>query len=359
MLEIDFRKSIVDAGANTRVDNALNFAEEIERLGYGGLWHGHFIVREVAGLDTLGVLTAVAARTKRIMLGTAILQAPLYHPVDLARRLVTIDQISGGRLILGVGLGASEREYDNLGIPFKQRGSRLDESLDLLKRLWTEDNTSYEGRYFKVKDLVVLPKPIQQPHPKIVVGGVWHGGIVGRAELGSTQEWSERSISRVARYGDGWITMSTIPVARAADILAEGVERIKDRARELGRTLTDEDLLIVGETGMININDSRSQAAAESEQFYGVRVARGYHQSRGNPSLETHMATGCTGTADEVADFMRQWIAVKQRVPALKRIQVNFGSIKLMEQLHRFHDEVMPLIQKDLAEAQGTAASRA
>lgn len=351
MIQLDFRKSIIDAGADTRKDNAISFAEEIERLNYGGLWHGHYVVRDLPGLDTLSVLSAVAARTRRIMIGTAVLQASLYHPLDLARKVVTLDHLSQGRLILGVGTGGWQREYENLGIPFKQRAGRLDETMDILKRLWGADGEiDYAGRYYRLSGVLCLPKPVQKPHPKIVGGGVWHGSVMGRSEIGSQTEWSDRAITRIAKYCDGWITLSTIPVSRATEIIEEGVERIKARARELGRIITDEEFLLVAETGFINLNESSGKALDAGESFYEARVARGFHQSRGNPSLETHIKTGAYGSAEAIADFVRQWLAVKKKVPALKRLQLNFAAFNLVEQLRRFHEEVFPLIEKDLRE---------
>lgn len=351
MIQIDFRKSIIDAGVDTRKDNAISFAEEIEKLNYGGLWHGHYIVRDLPGLDTLDVLSAVAARTRRILIGTAVLQAPLYHPLDLARRVVTLDHLSQGRFLLGVGTGGWALEYENLGIPFKQRAGRLDEMIDILKKLWTTDGEiDYEGRYYKLKGVHCLPKPIQKPHPKIVGGGVWHGSVMGRSGIGAETEWSERAITRIAKSCDGWITLSTIPVARAVEIIKEGVQRIKARAKELGRIITDDEFLLVAETGFINLNQSRSKALEVSESFYDARVARGFHQSRGNPSLETHIKTGAYGSPEEIADFVRQWLTVKKEVPALKRLQLNLAAFNLVEQLRRFHEEVFPLIEKDLSE---------
>ncbi len=115
--------------------------------------------------------------------------------------------------------------------------------------------------------------------------------------------------------------------------------------------ITDDEFYLVAETGMINVNDSKGEALEESEQFYSARVARGFHQSRGNPSLETHYATGSCGTAEEVAEFMHKWIAVKKRVPALKRLQVNLASLALVDQLRRFHEQVYPLIEREVKAA--------
>ena len=354
MLEIDFRKSVVDSGMDTRVDNAITFGDEIERLGYGGLWHGHSIITDVAGLDTFSMLTAVAARTQRIIVGSAVVQAPLYHPLEFARRIITLDHVSNGRFLLGVGTGGFDREFIKLGIPYKERPSRTDETLEILKKVCTQDGyIDHEGQYFNFKELVFLPKPIHKPHPKILIGGVWRGSLIGRvSHSGSNLIWSEKAITRVAKYGDGWITGSTIPPDQAADVLVEAMQRFRERAKEYGRVINDDDFYLVAETGMINVQDSKGEALEESAQFYSARVARGFHQSRGNPSMETHLTTGSFGEAEEVAEFMLKWIAVKKRVPALKRIQVNLAALPLVSQLRRFHEKVYPLIERELKAAQ-------
>lgn len=354
MIELDFRKSVADRGVDTRIDGAIPFAEEIERLNYGGLWHGHFLVGDLPGFDTLQVLTAVAARTSRIMIGTAVLQVPPYHPVDLARRIVTLDHLSQGRFLFGIGSGGDDWEYETLDLPFNKRVGRCNEALDIMKRLWTADEPiTYEGKYFKLSHPIqVLPKPLAKPHPPLVIAGTWRGMLQGQQRSGQprVEAFSEAAITRIARYGDGWITNSSIPAARATEVVKEGMDRIKERAREQGRTIDDDEFLLVAETGAVNINP-KSKALEEGEGFWSARVARGYHQTRGNPSLDSHLKTGVYGDAQEVADFMRQWIEVKKTVPALKRIQVNLGTMNLVQQLRRFHDEVFPLIEQDLKAA--------
>ncbi|MBM2812841.1 MAG: Luciferase-like, subgroup [Chloroflexi bacterium] len=354
MIELDFRKSVADRGIDTKKDGAIPFAEEIERLGYGGLWHGHFMVGDLPGFDTLQVLTAVAARTSRIMLGTAVLQVPIYHPVDLARRIVTLDNLSDGRFLFGIGSGGDEWEYETLGLPFNRRVSRCNEILDVMKRLWTTDEPiTYEGQHFNfTHPIQVLPKPVTKPHPKLVIAGTWRGMLKGRQRAGQPRidDWSPAAITRIATYGDGWITNSSIPPARATEVVKDGMDRIRARAKELGRTINHDEFELVAETGAVNINP-KNKALEEGENFWSARVARGYHQTRGNPSLESHLTTGVYGDAQEVADFMLQWIEVKKTVPALKRIQINLGTMDLVAQLHRFHDEVYPLIEKDLKAA--------
>jgi len=181
----------------------LEFAQEVDRLGYESMWFAHSITRDVPGLDTLEMLAAVAAITKRVKLGTNVLQLPLYHPVALARMLLTIDHISQGRLILGAGVGWIPKEFGNLGVPFKERGGRTAEALEILKRLWTEEEVTFEGRYYQIREVRLEPKPVQKPHPKILVGGGFKGDQRGAPGAFDGIGWNQTVIRRIARFGDG------------------------------------------------------------------------------------------------------------------------------------------------------------
>jgi probable F420-dependent oxidoreductase len=133
-------------------------------------------------------LAAIASRTHRIRLGTGVLLLPLYHPVAVAEEGAMVDMISGGRLILGVGAGYAPEEFAAFGLSVKQRGSRLDEAAGLLRRLWTEEHVSHQGRHFSVTDVTIGPRPVRQPRPPI-----WFAG------------WTEPAIRRAARLGDAWL----------------------------------------------------------------------------------------------------------------------------------------------------------
>ncbi|MGE0680411.1 MAG: TIGR03619 family F420-dependent LLM class oxidoreductase, partial [Candidatus Binatia bacterium] len=119
---------------------------------------------------------------------------PYRHPIYTAKVLATIDVLSGGRLVVGVGAGWLEQEFTALGQTIKERGSRTDETIDALKALWTEDVPSYSGKHFQFSNIKFIPQPLQKPRPKILVGGVTKGAL-----------------QRVARRGDGWIAMGKGP----------------------------------------------------------------------------------------------------------------------------------------------------
>src|SRR5204863_7412171 len=113
------------------------------------------------------VASAIAARTTRIKIGTAVQILPLGHPLRLAEETATIDQISGGRLIFGVGRSAFPRAYNAYGISYEESQDRFAESLEIIKQAWTEPTCSYQGRYHSFNNFTLVPRPVQQPHPEI------------------------------------------------------------------------------------------------------------------------------------------------------------------------------------------------
>ena len=127
----------------------------------------------------LTVASAIAARTRRIGIGTAVQILPLGHPLRLAEETATIDQISGGRLIFGVGRSAFPRAYDAYGISYEESEDRFAESLDIIKKAWTEPNISHRGRYFSFENFTLVPRPVQQPHPPIRIAASRPGHLCG------------------------------------------------------------------------------------------------------------------------------------------------------------------------------------
>jgi alkanesulfonate monooxygenase SsuD/methylene tetrahydromethanopterin reductase-like flavin-dependent oxidoreductase (luciferase family) len=132
----------------------------------------------------LTVAAAIAARTRRIKIGTAVQILPLGHPLRLAEETATIDQISGGRLIFGVGRSAFPRAYDAYGIAYTESQDRFAESLDIIKKAWTRENASHQGRYHSFENFTLVPRPVQQPHPEIRVAASQHDTYGAIGELG-------------------------------------------------------------------------------------------------------------------------------------------------------------------------------
>jgi probable F420-dependent oxidoreductase len=171
----------------TSFDETLRECERAETAGFDSVWLGEHHNNPILHPAPLIGLAAVASRTQRIQLGTGVLLLPLYHPMMVAEEGAMVDMISGGRLILGVGAGYAPEEFAAFGYSLKERGSRLEESAVLLRRLWTEQNVSHQGKHFRVENATVAPRPVQQPRPPI-----WFGA------------WAEPALRRAARLGDAW-----------------------------------------------------------------------------------------------------------------------------------------------------------
>ncbi|MBI4322441.1 MAG: LLM class flavin-dependent oxidoreductase [Chloroflexi bacterium] len=340
-VQIEFRKSCVPASA----EQCIRFAEELERLGYSGFWYPHAVSRQMPILETLSVLTAVAARTSRIRIGTAVLQTPLYQPFALAQTLMTIDHFSNGRLVCGLGLGWVPSEFENLGVPFKERGGRTDEALEIIRRLWTEDEVTFAGKYYTLREARLIPKPIQRPYPKILIGGGYNAGARGYPGEKPRPRWVEAPLRRTAKYADGWVAPPYLSPDEAVEAIGEGLDRIKALGREMGRTITDEEFEIVVETAPFNVSESRERAVEEAARLHSARSVGDFHQVMGNLSFERQLNTGGFGPPEEVAAFVDKWLDVARRAPALKSIQLNIGSLDPLEQIRRFHEQVRPLLR--------------
>ena len=185
-------------------DAVMRFCREAEARGIASLWVSDHVVfpRSKSGdypggrfphapdtpyLEPVAVLAAAAMVTEKARLGSSVFILGHRHPIVMAKMLTTIDALSNGRLICGVGVGWWEEELTALGAPFKQRGRHADEILKIFKTLWTSDHPTFEGEFFRFGDLGFQPKPVQKPHPPIWVGGNSPGAF-----------------RRVVTYGDGW-----------------------------------------------------------------------------------------------------------------------------------------------------------
>ena len=197
------------AAGNTIAD----FAHEAEELGYTSLWvTDHIIVpsyRSERGhifYEALTTLAYVSSITTRCLLGTAVLALPPRNSVLVAKQLATLDALSQGRVILGVGTGWIEEELRYLGAAWQQRGRMLDEAIRVLRNLWSDEiANTFQGRYTAFEDIACFPKPVQPGGPKVLIGGM-----------------TEPSLRRAATTGDGWIPWAVTPQE-----LRDGVARIR------------------------------------------------------------------------------------------------------------------------------------
>ena len=182
----------------------LDYGVRMEELGFESIWVWDHILLGVDPhfpiIDALTLLTAVAARTEKIKLGTGILVLPLRNPLVLAKQLSSMDLISKGRLVLGMASGWYKREFEAVGIDFHKRGKIMDQNLEILQRLWTEDMVTGEFPPHNMRQSVMFPKPFQKPRPPILIGG-YVDPVLKRAALG----------------GDGWLTYFYTPESFTED----------------------------------------------------------------------------------------------------------------------------------------------
>ncbi len=203
----------------------LRVARTAEAANFESLWTGEHVVfvdpqqppsplvPDTPLADTVATLAFLAGATERVRLASGILLLPQRNPVVLAKELAGIDVLSGGRLILGVGVGSVEGEFDAIGVPFRERGARTSEHIEVLRTLWTQEKPVFEGRFTSLAGIQSRPLPVQQPHPPIVIGG-----------------YSDAAHRRTITQGDGWYGFmmdveGAAAAIRALDEAAEKVER--------------------------------------------------------------------------------------------------------------------------------------
>lgn len=157
-------------------------------------------------LEPVALLSALAGVTRTIKLGTMVLVLPLRNPAYFAKEWATLDLLSGGRSIFGVGVGWHEEEFALMGVPQKERGRRMDEMLEAVTALWAGDNVTYQGKYYQFRNLTIDPKPAQRPHPPIWMGG---GSQPFEKVYGQTVTNIDPVLRRIARYADTWVPHSS------------------------------------------------------------------------------------------------------------------------------------------------------
>jgi probable F420-dependent oxidoreductase len=210
---------------------------EAEQRGIGTIWVGEHVVlfEEYASsypyaedgripapagsglLEPLNTLSFLAAHTSTVRLGTAMVLLPQRNPVYTAKEVSTLDWLSNGRVDLGVGVGWLEEEFDAVNVPWPQRGRRTDEYLEVLRTLWCDETSAYDGEFYSLRPCSMFPKPVQQPHPPIHIGGE-----------------SRAALARVARSGAGWHTFNRTPAQ-----LAEPLGALDALLAEQGRARGD------------------------------------------------------------------------------------------------------------------------
>ena len=225
-------------------EEIMETALAAEALGYDSIWVSDHVVvpdsHNVFGdvfFDPLISLGFIASATSRIELGTSVIVLPYRNPLVLAKSVSSLDALSGGRVVLGVGSGWLKGEFDALGVDFARRGQMTDEYIEIMKELWTSDSPSHEGEYFSFTGIRFEPKPVRKPHPPVWVGGE-----------------SRRSIERAVTHGDGWHPVGL------------GPEELAAKAREVRSILPDEkrESFVISLRRNVEINEGREFGPEET-----------------------------------------------------------------------------------------------
>jgi len=287
----------------------VRVAKRAEEVGFDSLWvldrllypveprapypvgDGALPVQYKTSMDPLQTLAFAAANTKRIKVGTSILNLPWYNPVLLARSLATLDVLSGGRLRAGFGMGWSPDEYEAAGVSWSNRGKRADELIRAIKTIWTTNPVEFKGEYVQIAKSSIGPKPVQKPHPPIYMAAYAPGAL-----------------QRVARESNGWFPVG-IPI-KAVSGMFEG---IKGMAKEAGRDPSELEMLVRG-----NVEFSDSPAGGERADFtgtidqIGTDIAATKEAGAAELVLDVQFAPGVEKTEDYVKRLEQLWDVAKK-----------------------------------------------
>lgn len=341
------------AGVLAGPDNMREAAQAAERLGFDSLWVHDYIIWtkaldrihiscgsreavEAAGPDyppvfyeSISNLAFLAGVTETIKLGLGVLVLPYRDPVVTAKQLATVDALSKGRLILGVGQGAAKStqnvDFEVLGISRADKVARTREYLEAMGRIWAEDSPSFHGKYVKFEDATVYPKPVQQPGPPIWIGGQ-----------------ADKSLEMIADYADGWLSFWISPSQ-----FPRAIEEVHRRLRQRGRSPEDFE---VGTEIQIYLAETTERARREAtptllafEEGYAGTTG-GFADSGGSAdALEEIWNSSLIGSPADVAAQMQSYIDAGCTFFELKFIYQEMPH--LLEQLTAFSQEIMPRLR--------------
>jgi probable F420-dependent oxidoreductase len=337
MHKIQFGVRVPNSGPLSSIKNIVRATKQAEELGFDSIWvhdhvvwssemHRHHIssgateaitdTQDANFYEAMSVLSYLAAETKKITLGVACLVMPCRNPIYAAKQCATLDWLSNGRLIVGVGLGSkATRESDEFGVfgvPYDKRGDRTDEYIEAMKAIWTQPVASYQGKFIGFKDAEIFPKPVQKPHPPVWVGG-----------------WMKLAAKRAGKYGEGWIPGWLSPKEMKA-----GCAILAETARENGRdpskiTVAVEKLATIAKTRDEGLNLAMPTLKASSESY-----------ERDIDSMQFALDRHIFGSVDDVRRRIDEFIEAGVQHFELKIIYPTMDS--LIKQMTIWSEEILP-----------------
>ena len=317
MLNHQYRK---DEDLGARIEEGLETAELMRDLGYDMLFSHHHFLANLQTPQALPILAHLVPYTGSMKLGIGIYIATLEHPVALAEHFATLDQISGGRLIWGVGAGYREDEFRSFGIDMKTRLSRFYESIDLVTELWSGEQVSHHGKHFDVEGVTISVRPKQRPRPQIWIGAN-----------------GPKTILKAATHGDTWICSPHIKFRWANGNLAS----FREEQQRLVKDTTGCDYAIVRE---LYLADTDEQARAEVEPYLGTeyRAFSDYDAVYADHYEEMWQKSFLIGSPDTVAERI-ETLAAGGWNAFLFRVDWAGMPVEMVRRtLARFAEEVMP-----------------
>ena len=290
---------------------AVDMAIRAEVSGFDSFWTTDFALG--GSPEPLALLAAASQRTNRILLGTAVIVLPYRHPMTLAKAASTVDALSGGRLLLGLGVGSNKREFDALGLDIHERGKMADEKLMLLRKLLSGEKVSHRGKFHHMEEVDVGPASVQRPYPPIWTGPLWKNGLV------------ESTLVRAGRLADGFVP-TLVPASEYRTVR----EKVKAYARGAKR---DPDAIEFGTVLWFCLDDDPERAwetlEAESNRRRSHTAA-----VRGEANV--------SGRAEDCAEGIQEYVDA-----GVTHFVMNAGVTpeRMMEQYERFGREVLPLVK--------------
>jgi probable F420-dependent oxidoreductase len=279
--------------ADASADTPVEFARRAEAVGAHSVWVTERLMDRTP--DAFVTLGAIAATTSRVKIGTCVLLGVLRPPLLVAKAVATIDSLSGGRFILGLGVGSRAEDFDAAGVPIKQRGGRMDELLALLEVAWSGQAVKFQGRYHSYDLGPMRSQPVQKPRPP-----VWFGG------------GADAVLRRTARVGDGFIASSS----SGPDGFRARWQQIQQYAREAGRDPTS-----ITPAALVNFSVSTDGEHA--------RDAMGEHLTRSFNAARAQQLGPMSGTPDEVVRGAREYFDAGVELLICQSISADLAHLEL------------------------------
>jgi probable F420-dependent oxidoreductase len=279
------------------MEHIRRFATQAETLGYDSLWLQERIVGDFTMLEPVTLLSYVAAITNKLKLGTSVILLPLRNPLQLAKAYSTLDCMSGGRAVIGVGLGGGHlgSHEDVFGYTRAGRVTRFTEAIQIMKLLWTEPKASFHGRYWNFKDIAMEPKPAQKPHLPVIFGG-----------------HHENALRRAVKYADGWMGAGS----SSAESFVHDAARIREI---LGEAKRDPATFHFAKRVYLAVDNDEARAELRIREWF----ARRYKNSEAGPKVSIWGSTAkCTERIQEIVKAGAQQIVFNPMFDETEHLEI-------------------------------------